>query len=259
MNSVVNSGSNVFSNGTGGNFFTFTAGFGEAVNFATQGGGVGFANFVFDANNPVNFFNMYATSATAVDLTGAGFVNGTPILTGHVASITTSSFTSNLGSSANLDGFGSDDWSGQQTVTGSGASNITIMIDSANAGYFPDLPIGTVIVMSLFNNSQIDPYSQVDPSKCFNTSTACTAGGHAPSIGGLNGGISGTPVVASGPDFMLARPMPTRRSPQFRNLAAWHCSDLALRLWDFAVSVAALPKNPVVAIQPRQCRGFFLL
>ena len=77
------------------------------------------------------------------------------------------------------------------------------MIDSANAGYFPDLPIGTVIVMSLFNNSQIDPYSQVDPSKCFNTSTACTAGGYALSIGGLNGGISGTPVVASGPDFMF--------------------------------------------------------
>ena len=102
LNSVVNSGSNVFSNGTGGNFFTFTAGFGEAVNFATQGGGVGFANFVFDANNPVNFFNMYATSATAVDLTGAGFVNGTPILTGHVASITTSSFTSNLGARPTL-------------------------------------------------------------------------------------------------------------------------------------------------------------
>jgi len=185
-------GSTLFSNGTGGNFFTFVAGFGERVTNVSGST----ATFGFDGSNSTNFFNMYATSASANNLAGTGFL-GTQILSAHVIDITAASFTANTNTSVNLDSFGADNWSGQQTVTGSGSTDITFMIDSFDVNYFPDLVAGLTSNLSFFNTSNIDPFRQVDPSKCINSTSAnCDAAtGITPDIGALNG--------STGPDILL--------------------------------------------------------
>jgi hypothetical protein len=88
-----------------------------------------------------------------------------------------------------------DQWGGQQSVTGGGVSDITLVVDSVNAGYFPSLTPASTITISFFNNSQVDPFRQVDPSQCFNvTGSTCDGGGGIISLGtlgALNGGTVG--------------------------------------------------------------------
>jgi hypothetical protein len=189
---------NAFSNGSGGNFFTFVAGFGETVVGASPYPGT--ASFAFDASNPVNFFNMYASNSIGNNLTGEGFTNGTPILTAHIVAIPTSNFQVTNTSGTNLDQSpNGDQWGGQQTVTGGGLSDIVLVVDSVNSGYFPTLNPSSTITISFFNNSQVDPFRQVDPSQCFNTdSSDCGAGGGINSLGSL-GAVNGV----SGPDFIF--------------------------------------------------------
>lgn len=193
-----------FANGSGGNFFTYVAGFGETVVGASPFPGT--ATFAFDAANPVNFFNMYASNAIGNNLTGTGFVNGAPILTAHVVAVPTSNFqvTSPLGASSNLDQSpNGDQWAGQQTVTGGGSSDITLVIDSVNSGYFPSLTPAQTITISFFNNSQVDPFKQVDPSKCFNTDGSVCGGGGGIDVFGLGtlGAVNG--ANTSGPDIIF--------------------------------------------------------
>jgi hypothetical protein len=189
---------NAFSNGSGGNFFTFVAGFGETVVGASPYPGT--ASFQFDASNPVNFFNMYASNSIGNNLTGQGFTNGTPILTAHIVAIPTSNFQVTNTAGTNLDQSpNGDQWGGQQTVTGGGLSDIVLVVDSVNSGYFPTLNPSSTITISFFNNSQVDPFRQVDPSQCFNTdSSDCGAGGGINSLGSL-GAVNGV----SGPDFIF--------------------------------------------------------
>ncbi|HVW63645.1 MAG TPA: PEP-CTERM sorting domain-containing protein [Nitrosospira sp.] len=191
-----------FSNGTGGNFFTFVAGFGETVIGASPFPGT--ATFAFDAANPVNFFNMYASNTIGNNLTGAGFVNGAPILTAHVVAVPTSNFqvTSPVGTSSNLDQSpNGDQWGGQQTVTGGGSSDITLVIDSVDSGYFPSLTPTSTITISFFNNSQVDPFKQVDPSQCFNTDGSVCGGGGGINVLGTLGAVNG--ANTSGPDVIF--------------------------------------------------------
>jgi hypothetical protein len=184
-----------FSNGTGGNFFSFVAGFGETV----TGVSGGTASFGFDASNPVNFFNMYASNSIADNLNGTGFVNGTPILTAHIVAVPTSNFTVTNSAGTNLDQSpNGDQWSGQQTVTGGGSSDITLVVDSVNSGYFPSLTPSSTITISFFNNSQVDPFRQVDPSQCFNTDTSLCGGGGIISLGTL-GALNGS----TGPNIIF--------------------------------------------------------
>ncbi len=188
--------SGLFLNGAGGNFFTFNMGFGEKV--ATVGANNS-ATFQFDPLNPVNFFTMYATNAIANNLTGAGFASGTPILQAHMVSIQSSNFTVDpTGGIQSLDQHGADDWAGQQTVVGSGSSDLTFVVDSVDANYFPDLDPLSMIVITFLNTSQIDPFKSIDPSQCFNTGPgACTAAdiNTVGTLGAVNG------QVGSGPSF----------------------------------------------------------
>lgn len=192
---------NAFSNGAGGNFFTFVSAFGEKVIGA--GAFPGTATFGFDNTNPVNFFNMYATSAIGNNLTGVGFVNGAPILQAHIVSIETSNFQVTSTTPVNLDGSpNGDNWSGQKTVTGGGLTDMTLRVDSVNSGYFPTLDPLNLITISFFNTSQVDPFKQIDPSKCINTNVSI--------CGGIGGGINTTLTLGatngsngSGPDFIM--------------------------------------------------------
>ncbi|HVW65638.1 MAG TPA: PEP-CTERM sorting domain-containing protein [Nitrosospira sp.] len=187
-----------FANGSGGNFFTFVAGFGERVVGAQPYPGT--ATFAFDASNPVNFFNMYASNAIGNNLTGAGFMNGTPILTAHIVAIPTSNFQVTDTTPTTLDHSpNGDQWGGQQTVTGGGVSDITLVIDSVNSAYFPSLHPADAVTISFFNSSQVDPFRQVDPSQCVNTEGSdCGAGGGINVLGTL-GAVNGT----SGPNFIM--------------------------------------------------------
>jgi hypothetical protein len=183
---------NLFSNGAGGDFFTFAAGFGETVIDAT---GLPSATFAFDPNNSTNFFKMYAVSALANNLTGAGFV-GTPILEGVITDVISSSFTLQNATPTALDNFGTNNWPGQQSVSGSGASDISVQITSFDANYFPDLPLSSLI-FSFFNTSQVTPFNQVNPSRSF-TNLDGTASAATAAVGTL-GATNGT----EGPNFIF--------------------------------------------------------
>lgn len=197
-----------FANGTGGKFFTFVAGFGERVTGLTQVGVNATATFGADLSNPVNFFTMYATSAIGNNLTGNGFATGTAILSGHLSSIGSSNFNvPNVTASTVLDQSpNGDQWAGQRTVTGSGSSDLTLVVDSVDTNYFPDLDALTMLLLSFFNTSQVDPFRQVDPSRCLHDGTGTCDGGTGTISVGTLGAINGNANPAlgtTGPNFIM--------------------------------------------------------
>jgi hypothetical protein len=189
-------GNPVFLNGTGGNFFTFVAGFRETFTSVTTGGGNTTATFALAAGAP-NFFVMYATAAPGDNLTGLGFTSGTPILMGTInATNFTSSFSETLASIASpvqFDQFGTNNYPGVTSVTGVGASQFNARITSFNANYFPSLS-ATNLTLSFFNTSQVTPFLQVDPSGRF-SSNGVANGDVVANRGAING--------VSGPDFQF--------------------------------------------------------
>lgn len=189
-------GNPVFLNGTGGNYFTFVAGFRETFTSIVSGGGNTTASFALAAGAP-NFFTMYATSAPGDNLTGMGFTSGTPILTGVInATGFTSSFTesdASLASPVTFDQFNANDYPGVTTVVGAGASSFNATITSFDANYFPSFS-ATSLILSFFNTSQVTPFLQVDPSARF-SSDGVADGDLLASRGMVNG--------VSGPDFQF--------------------------------------------------------
>ena len=187
----------LFTNGGGGNFFTAVAGFGETVTSCNNVGGFCTnATFGFDSSNTTNFFDIFKVGGTANNLTGAGFT-GTSILSGQVVA---SGFSSNFALSdttpSPLDQSpNGNQWPNTSTVSGTGASDITIRVTSVDANYFPDLTVGSLITFSAFNTSQILPFKQVDPSQCMSNGSAdCQI---ASNVGSFNG------APGSGPDILF--------------------------------------------------------
>ena len=181
---------NVYSNGNLGHFFTFVAGFGETVT-QTSGGAAPLLAFGFNAADPVNFFKMYNnTVAAGSNLAGTGFTAGNQILSGH---ITGANFISNFQVAAPPPGPNALDQSpngnqypGVNTVNGAGASTITVVIDSFDANFFPDLVVGGTL--TFFNTNQVLPFLEIDPSACFSSNgiANCDQPGVS-SVGAVNG------------------------------------------------------------------------
>lgn len=131
------------------------------------------ATFALAANQSANFFRMYFSGATGGNnLTGANFAPataGNPILAGFATSSTSSSTSTSTCAFANpttcpnLDNNVGDSWNSFDTVNNDGSTQIVFSITAANAGYFPDLPIGSLIVFNV-NTSQVLPFNQADPS-----------------------------------------------------------------------------------------------
>lgn len=192
-------GAAFFLNGTGGNYFTFVAGFNEIItgNTINPTTGVGTLTFGFGPSNAnaitsTNFFYMYAQSTAGSDLTGTGFVGATPILSGHFVSTGyVSAFTANgLGTSPTaLDGFGDNNYSGVTSIVGAGSTVATLVIDGFNAAYFPDLVVGAT--SSLINTSQNLAFNQTNPSGVFSadgrTAPALAGVGSVGSVNGISG------------------------------------------------------------------------
>jgi hypothetical protein len=183
-----------FSQGGGGQFFNFTMQFQEKFTGATGVGPNSVATFDFVPGG-TNVFNMFANNAAGVDLTGAGFGQGTNILSAHIESSINSVFANGPGTSASLDSFGTNDWPTTTTVSGAGATSLRLVVDSVDSRYFPDLSalkVLNLIINQAFNTSQVTPFNQTNPSQNF----LWLAGGpYATNVGAING--------VSGPDFIF--------------------------------------------------------
>jgi hypothetical protein len=180
-------------NGSNGNFYTFVAGFGETV---LTNNGAGLLTFGLDAADPVNFFRMYRnTTGFGSDLAGTGFTAGSAILTGHiVAKDFTSGFNAAVASPAQaLDQSGANNYPGVQTVTGSGATSLVVVIDSFDPTFFPDLVLGSTLLFA--NTSQVLPYIQTDPSGKFSSNGIADGDINGVSSVGTTNGISGPNTV----------------------------------------------------------------
>ncbi len=188
---------NLYSNGTGGKFFTVAAGFGEVVNvLAGPCPGAGCtAVFGFDPTNPVNFIEFNVGAALGNNLGGTGFTTGHAILTGHIVSVVTNFSITGGGPGSPLDQSpNGNQWAGISSLYGIGGGNITFMVDSVDANYFPDLNPATEITLGFLNTSLVDPYQQVDPSQFFSNNPGAN-GNVAANIGAING--------LTGPNFMF--------------------------------------------------------
>lgn len=186
---------------------TIAAGFGETGQAFPLGGTKGVADFNFDPTQP-NFVTIYKDSAmNANQLAGTGFNDGTPVLTGHVvATDFSSSFVSLNSLSAsgpfsNLDSNGTNNWdtmgpggTNQLTVSGSGATSVTIKVDSYDNTFFN----GTFDMLTFFaatNTSNVLPFNQADPSKQYFDGTALQAINPG-DLGSVNGSF--VPGLGSG-------------------------------------------------------------
>jgi hypothetical protein len=163
----------VFSNGTGGNFFTAVAAFDVAI----APGGVFYT--VIPGGGTLQ---IYATAAPGNDLAGTGFTAGTQILSatalngfGSLLPSPEPAGTLNLvpnplcapsGLLVNcLDQFGVNNYPGVYTINGTGGTTVNATVNSFNNAYFLNLIANQTVAFT--NTSNNLPYRQVDPSAQF--------------------------------------------------------------------------------------------
>lgn len=177
-------GTNTINSGQGGaQFFTATAGFLETVLTGGSSPTFGFGDTAVLSGT--NFFYIYATNANGNDLAGTGFTGGTLVMSGHIIGVTSSNYNA-TGFSSVLDNFGTNNYVGTGSITGSGATDINVEIDFANQAYFPGLDAGGTFAFGFFNTSTVTPFNQANPSACF-SSDGVTSCNLASNIGTNNG------------------------------------------------------------------------
>lgn len=161
-------GSPITGTGLGGYELTAVARVGE---FGILDGNT--ASFFLDPAN-VNFFDIYYDdSPDANALAGTGYIDGIKILSGGITA-STGNFTifdanpqdADPYSPVALDGFGADNYSGIGTVSGVGSSKLTIEYITVDETFFVS-NVDALIMGLLFNNSQITPFNQTNPSAQF--------------------------------------------------------------------------------------------
>lgn len=115
-------------------------------------------------------FTLFYGAADADSVTGAGYGNGTPILSGTVNAGDDSNFNVNASKPLTLlDGFGTgpgaDNQHGVLTVTGSGGGQISISNITYDPLYFKfEGDPSAFLIGLLFNTSFITPFNQTNPS-----------------------------------------------------------------------------------------------
>lgn len=177
---------------------TVQAGFGELGYRTDFGTFFSNANFSLDPGAQVNFFTVYYdTAMNANNLTGAGFGDGTQIMSG-VINTSTGAFTIyvDMNQDGNpdilaLDNFGDNNYPTIYTLAGNGSATITAMIDDANinSAYIDaNSPIEFYLDM-FFNSSTVTPFNQQNPS--------AQVVGISPVFGGA-GNVNGLPSFAGG-------------------------------------------------------------
>jgi hypothetical protein len=205
---LLKGGVNVSPTGFGADFeWTVKFAFAEAIiaNFGTPGG-------IFATGSAVvaggaNFFEIYYDGATdASNLAGTGFDDGTLILAGTILpfdSTTGTGVTTFLGSGIDdrLDNFGTDQYTGIDSVVGTGGGNLQVQVTFRNSSFFLDdivaleIPVDTLLGLA---------YDQTDPSSCFTPTAGLSAGatflGAGNGYGGCGAGATGSVGATNGID-----------------------------------------------------------
>jgi hypothetical protein len=229
---------------------TMIAGFQETVTgvstalgvaqFSTTG--TGFVQIFYDPTRDAN--------GAGADVNGKGFNNGTLILQGTSdtpGKLGTFTVTGG-GAGDNLDQFGSNDYTGQSTVEGTGSQQDISVGGITQDFMFFETPLAS-FGLNFANISQQLPFKQVDPADCFTSAAIgvpvgsttsvvpCMAldhingpysaqlpdptGGYGPVTGPVNGLFPG---AGGGPDFVFqsrfdSSPVAGRRVPEPGTLA----------------------------------------
>ncbi|SEM81692.1 PEP-CTERM protein-sorting domain-containing protein [Nitrosospira multiformis] len=127
-----------FSNGTGGNFFTFAA---NSTSFA-----------------------LYAATTPGDNSTGTGFITGTPILQAHLASIPVTMLAVLDTTPVGLDRSDNGNQTPTlETVTARGASYHVLVVDSVNSLYFPSI-LPHEGILAEMSASLETPFNMSDPT-----------------------------------------------------------------------------------------------
>jgi len=194
----------VFTNGTGGKFFTVAAGLSQTV-LANTGGAFPTLVFGLAPSPTTNFFDIYAQPALASDINGQCFVascGGTLILQGLFTQAQNNFSVTGGGGGNPLDQFNSNNYGAISTLNGIGGFNSTIQLTFANPDYFPGLTTGSSF---LFATTQSNlPFLAVDPAACFSTNgvTSCNqAGATVASVGTINGLNGPNTMVQNDPNI----------------------------------------------------------
>lgn len=130
------------------------------------------ATFALDPARDSWFEIYYDSSPDADALAGTGYHDGDLILEGTVSTSTGNfavyphPYPADTNTYLPLDGFKDDGYDGIGTVFGIGSSNITVEIDWVDDDFFVS-DLYSLIVAMLFNNSQVTPFNQTDPSAKF--------------------------------------------------------------------------------------------
>jgi hypothetical protein len=172
--------------------FTFVAGFNETATVNPQG-----VAFVLTPGSS-SFFEMWTSTSNSNPLNGTGYNDTKRILT---ATVVDASGNFNAGSDPNqqiqqYDQFINNDYPGIETITGSGSTQISGAILSADPNYFPNLTQEQIDNLKVFfNTSTVTPFKQTNPSKKFVAAASPTDVGPNgatyafPNIGNPNGAL----------------------------------------------------------------------
>lgn len=167
------------------NCLTAVAGFQESAILSNGGKTATFSLVSPNVQSSTNYFYIYSKPGTqGNNLAGTGFSTGTRILTGHIGSIVSSSYTA-TDTIELFDQKGGDDYSGKRTVVGGGLTNVNVVIDSADGNFFPGLAMDSLI-FSFFNTGTLTPFTGVNPSRQF-SSNGIANGDVTPVLGLING------------------------------------------------------------------------
>jgi hypothetical protein len=127
------------------------------------------------------YYDDFSSGTQADDLAGTGFDDGLLILDGDIVSADGVMSFLDHSTTTTLDQFNDDDYPGVDTYIAFGALDAAIEVLYADMDFFDTLP--PYLAMTLYNQSEITPFDQVDPSAVFFDNTV----NYAPNIGAING------------------------------------------------------------------------
>jgi len=183
--------------------------FTEQVTGVSIGGGFITATFALAPVQTANSLTLAVQpSGTANESTGTGFSGGTTILTGTIigggfGSTFTSSFTvpatgtGSPTSPVNFDQYSQtgyvSPWGTQQSVSGTGSTNLQVAVSSVLGTYFQTSPV--ILGLSFNPISESVPFGQEPPATSFWTGV-----GSLGTLGTVNGGLG---VAGAGPNIQF--------------------------------------------------------
>jgi hypothetical protein len=193
--------------------FTYVAGFPQV---ATSADATTNTNAFTLATGTPNFFEIWVGIPPNTDmLAGTGFndyvSNDAPPQASHrilygIVTDASGSFTQSASlcgaSTALLDQFLGDDYSGQLTICGTGGTKISVNIISVDVNYFPGVTPDVIdTVKAFFNTANNLPFRQANPSRLFVhdfadlDGTSPPAASVQPNLGTVNGGLQNSSTL----------------------------------------------------------------